>query len=166
MHAANHILLLAGGTGVTGALSIANWWAAKYNGESPKQRCLRLIWSTRGQADWQLQEVEELRRIVQECPNMELVLHDSTKSGRIDPQSALSDFLGPVASQSTSSTLGWEEAKSQKEGTAWTYVSGPEGLMKSAEAACVRQQISLRKAGKTNATGISDLSWYISNFTV
>lgn len=167
MHAANHIFLLVGGTGVTGALSIANWWAGKYDAsEQPAQRSLRLLWSTRGQADWQLQEVEDLRRLAQECPNMELVLHDSTQSGRIDPHTALSDFLGSVPAESTSSTLGWEGAKSQKEGSAWTYVSGPGGMMKSAEAACVQQQIALRRVGKTGARGIRDLSWYISNFNV
>ncbi|EME49618.1 hypothetical protein DOTSEDRAFT_68412 [Dothistroma septosporum NZE10] len=167
MHAANHILLLVGGTGVTAALSVASWWAGKYSdSQPPTQRSLRLIWSTRGQADWQLQEVEELRRTVKECPNMELVLHDSTQAGRVDPQNALDDFLGPVACKSTSPALGCGASKSQKEGTAWTYVSGPEGLMKSAEAACVRQQISLRKASKAKPTGISNLTWYISDFNV
>ncbi|KAK4579800.1 hypothetical protein LTR86_000001 [Recurvomyces mirabilis] len=127
----NHLLLIVGGTGITGAISIANWWADNYGSRTDESRSLRLIWSVRTEDEVHLREIQDLQITMAVFRNMETAIHVSGRQGRLHPGNELSRFLASRAGTHID---------------AWVYVSGPDGLLAAAEAACVEQAKHLRHA--------------------
>ncbi|TKA83918.1 hypothetical protein B0A55_00228 [Friedmanniomyces simplex] len=153
LYAADHILAVVGGTGITGALSIANWWASRFSALPPEARSFRLVWSIRERATGKVQEVQELQALMREAPNMEFSTHVSSTEGRLNADDELRNFLVPK--------------KGSRQGKAWVYVSGPEGLLASVETACVKQGKLLRtEKGATSEGGISALDWYVARWSL
>ncbi|KAK1820890.1 hypothetical protein LTR12_004761 [Friedmanniomyces endolithicus] len=152
---ADHLLLLAGGTGITGALDIANWWAAKFGSVVDHSKSLRLVWSIREEEVERVQEVQDLQITMAVFRNMEFVVHASGKLGRLDPEKQLATFLA--------SRVGTGGG-----GGAWVYVSGPEGLLADAETACVRKAKEMRRgsAGDSAGTMMGKLDWYIARWSL
>jgi len=79
----------------------------------------------------------------------ELYIHDSSQSGRLQPALILDNFIN---------------AQSDSGGSTFVYISGPEGLAASAEAACVQQHRRMRASRQQNDNG--ELSWHNATFTV
>ncbi|KAK3673874.1 hypothetical protein LTR78_006076 [Recurvomyces mirabilis] len=152
----NHLLLIVGGTGITGAISIANWWADNYGSRTDQSRSLRLLWSVRTEDEVHLREIQDLRITMAVFRNMEIAIHVSGHQGRLQPGNELSEFLATRAGPHID---------------AWVYVSGPDGLLAAAEAACVGQAKRLRHGtrsesnGETNTT-IIGFRWYIARWSL
>ncbi|KAK0941801.1 hypothetical protein LTR29_006693 [Friedmanniomyces endolithicus] len=144
-----------GGTGITGALDIANWWAAKHGSVVDHSKSLRLVWSIREEEVERVQEVQDLQITMAVFRNMEFVVHASGKLGRLDPEKQLAAFLGSRGGTSSG-------------GGAWVYVSGPEGLLADAETACVRKAKELRRGSAGDSAGmmVGKLDWYIARWSL
>lgn len=74
---ADHLLLLVGGTGITGALTIANWWAENFGSRTDQSKSLRLAWSVRTEDVARLSEVQDLQIFIAAFRNMEFNIHIS-----------------------------------------------------------------------------------------
>ena len=153
----DHLLLIVGGTGITGAISIANWWADSFGSRRDQSKSLRIVWSVRTEDMAQLQEVQDLQITMAVFQNMEFIIHISSQGSRLDSGSLLSSFLvsriGPCSNG------------------AWVYVSGPDGLLIAAETACVKEAKRLRHANRhvnrdNASTAVTMLSWYIARWSL
>ncbi|TKA55282.1 hypothetical protein B0A49_12684, partial [Cryomyces minteri] len=153
MYTANHTLLLVGGTGITGALTIANWWAKEHGSRADQSKSLHLIWTVRTQEMTSVDEVQDLQTIMAAFRNMEFVVHVSSELGRLQPASQLSSFLA--------SRVGSCGAR------ALVYVSGPDGLIQGTETACVEYRRGLRRA-KDDKTGlaVTELDCYVARWSL
>ena len=150
MYTADHVLLIAGGTGITGALSIANWWAAIYGSTESMSKSLRLIWTIRVPNTVLVREVQELQALMAATSNMHFGVHVSSHAGHLDPERQLNDFL----------------RGDTQNGRAWVYASGPEGLLASVEAACVKQGTRPdRTMGEVGSTAVTELDWYMARWS-
>ena len=151
---ANHLLLIVGGTGITGAMAISNWWADNYGSRTDQTRSLRLVWSIRSEEMARLREVEDLQIIMAAHRNMEFVVHISGQEGRLEPEKELAGFMALRDGMPGSS--------------AWVYVSGPSGLLTDAETACVQEATRLRRASHDGSAGtcVTTLEWYIARWSL
>ena len=147
LYTADHILLIVDGTGITGALSIADWWAFHYGSELPAQKSLRPIWTVRNRRCADLQEISRLRALVDASSNMDFRIHVSEESGRLGCDAELAHFLS---------------LSEERVGRAWVYASGPESMVTSVETACIVQAILM---GRMTATNVSALTWYAAKWT-
>lgn len=143
-YSADHIVCIVGGTGLTGAYSLALWWLDHRPKDDKAQ--FTLIWTVRNRDTARLREWDELEERVRQFGNgMQLHLHLSSESGRIDAAGALRSAF--TRSNEKGGING------QK---AWIYVSGPAGFLDSAEDACVLLASELRKARKARRdTGLT-----------
>lgn len=154
---ANHIVCIVGGTGLTGAYSLALWWL-EHRQRDPRAR-FTLIWTVRHRDTAQLlewQELEERARTIGTC--VELNLHVSSEQGRMVAMEALRSAFGRS-----------DEKASICEEKAWIYVSGPAGLLDDTEDACVALQSETRRARKAQRdTGltVNHLDHYIARWEV
>lgn len=145
MYDADHIIIMAGGTGVTGALSIGKWWATESN-VSAANKSFSLIWTIRERSMARLAEWEELHSVAEGNANMALSIRVSSEDGRFSPDVELGNFIASRRCQ---------------EKRIWVYISGPDGLMESAEMACIKYRTVLRSL----ETGRSDLHWYAAKYS-
>ena len=153
MYHADHILLLVGGTGITGAMTIAKWWAENFGARIDKFKSLRLIWSVHTEDIARLTEVQELRICMAAFGNMEFNIHVSSQLGRLDSDKQLGEFLASRVGPSSNG--------------AWVYASGPSGLLMSAETACVKEAKRQRQAYNDSAnTAITKFEWYIAQWSL
>jgi ferric-chelate reductase len=146
----SHVLAIVGGTGTTGALSLADLWTSQQRTTSQTQQCLKIVWSIR---DIKMADLAEIRALQERFSSLkqsaELQIHVSSQSGRLQPGRSLDDFV---------------EAQPDSAGSTFVYISGPEGLATSAEAACVRRQ--RRTCARLRENGNGELSWHNATFTV
>ncbi|QIX01961.1 hypothetical protein AMS68_007478 [Peltaster fructicola] len=138
LYTADHIIVLAAGTGVTGALSLARWWAIR--NRSAPHGSLRIVWSVRDVDMAELQEVQYVQAYADEFANMEFIIHDSSTKGRINMHQEMGSAL-----QAGSRT--------------WVYISGPETFSADAEAACWERKTKL-------GHGQDSLAWYTASYAV
>jgi ferredoxin-NADP reductase len=132
------VIAIVGGTGITGALSLANWWISRqYPTTTPSKPRLKIVWSVR---DIKMADIAEIHAFRERLQTLEqtadLQIHVSSQLGRLLPESVLDDL----------------------------YISGPEGLATSAEDACVRQKRLLRASRQPNRR--KEISWHNATFTV
>ena len=135
-------MAIAGGTGITGALSIADWRLQRHGSDASK--LLHLIWSVRSRDIADLDEVGVLQKRVAHLPNVQVQVHVSSEDGRLDMESALASFLECVHGASKD--------------RAWVYASGPKGMVSGVEGACIKQQRKLRR--RTPAS----LHWHLTHY--
>ena len=153
--AADRIVCLVGGTGLTGAYSMALWWLNTRSAE-PNAR-FSMIWAVRHRdtallREWQ--NLEERARTVRPG-KVNLRVHVSSEEGRIDVGEALRQEV-------FASAAGAELHEGEKQTSptalcqsAWIYVSGPEGLLRQAEDTCVELEQEVR-ASRRKGTKAGD----------
>ena len=93
-----------------------------------------------------------MQELIDGMPNAHFHIHVSSECGRLDPRDELGSFLG--------------QHEARREGRVWVYVSGPEGLLASAETACVEQQRVLRSGKDRRTDVITELDWHVARYSV
>ena len=153
---ADHIICVVGGTGITGAISLATWWL---NSRSYHDNAhFTLIWTVREHDTAMLQEWSDLESRCQELRNINLQVHVSSESGRLDVHQTLRKL-----------TADERKGESTISRRAWVYVSGPAGLLNQAEDACVDIAADLRRSKKSSTEskhGATALDYYIARWEV
>lgn len=155
---ASKIICIVGGTGISGAYSLALWWLKHRFRDAGAD--FRLVWTTRYSSTTNIREFTELEETVASVPNMSLRVHVSSESGRLDPEKYLRDMLSTGSRGTTLPHIG------QK---AWVYVSGPESLLSSTEMACLEMRKKIRTGRRrqdSQAWLVADLEWYSAKWEV
>ena len=136
-----------GGTGITGALSLADWWLSQQSTTLEAQQRFKIVWSVR---DVKMSDLEDIRVLQDRIQRVEhtagIQIHVSSQSGRLQPGLVVDNFI---------------EAQNTSAGSTFVYISGPEGLAAGAEEACVRQKRRLRQQNATK-----EIAWHNATFTV
>ena len=190
VHLARRVLCLVGGTGITGALSLAQTWLRHRGGERSAR--FRLVWTVRTAETARVAEVEALQaQINANAVSMEIVVHVSRTLGRVDPVACLASFFeptellapvrGPMTQQKPCDEVarGMDEKDGKalvqrpepSEATGWVYCSGPSGLLDATDGACLdlsrRLRASRGASGAPPRTGtVSKLDWYCAKWEV
>ncbi|KAH6687783.1 hypothetical protein F5X68DRAFT_168680 [Plectosphaerella plurivora] len=151
---ASHLICIVGGTGITGAYSLARWWLSAAS-TAPR---FTLIWTVRHREMAVVREWQELEETAQSLPNMQVTAHISSEHGRLDTLQTLQQALGPSP---------WMDGRT--EGDAWVYSSGPATLLSATEGACVKARKDIRASRRgrgTAAWAVRDISWYMARWEV
>jgi ferredoxin-NADP reductase len=144
------VLAIVGGTGITGALSLGNWWISQQSTTPLTKQRLKVVWSVRDIKMADIAEVHAFQeRLLTLDRTADLEIHVSSQSGRLLPGSVLDNFI---------------EAQPDSADSTFVYISGPEGLAAGAETACIRQQKQLRASSYHNRR--KEISWHNATFTV
>ena len=140
---ARSIICLVGGTGVTGALSLANWFLTHRMQDS--QGVCTVIWTVRDASATLLSEWQALLACSSQTNGrLRLRTHISSELGRLNISEAIRAELA---------------ANGQGEhGAAWIYISGPAGLLKAAEDVCCDLEAELRAARKMGGLSVYNVS--------
>ncbi|KAJ4211459.1 hypothetical protein NW759_012371 [Fusarium solani] len=155
---ASHIICVVGGTGVTGAYSLVTWWL-RFRAQDTNNR-FTLVWALRHRQQANVNEWLHLQEIAASVPNLKLITHISSADGRMDPGKLIRQSLALDRISSASPADG-EQAK---DATAWIYSSGPDGLIRATEAACVKIRHETREMrGKSH---IKEIDWYMAKWEV
>ncbi|CAG7561206.1 unnamed protein product [Fusarium equiseti] len=143
---ASHIVCIVGGSGITGALSLAHWWLET----RPAKTRFDLIWTARHRETTRLAEWQNLEQVAKTASGFTVTAHVSSESGRLDAGQALRQAL----------------SGRRTGGSGWVYSSGPPALLSATEQACIEFQKEHR--GKDNEKGwtVQDLSWYMARWEV
>ncbi|KAK5731322.1 hypothetical protein LTR15_001261 [Elasticomyces elasticus] len=147
IYISDHFLLVAGGSGITGALSIANWWASNHSADRTRVKTLRLVWTVRSAEVARVDEFQQLQAIMDTREDMAYVVHDSSKGGRLSCEDEV-------------------DRAAACPGKTWVYASGPAGLLADVEKACHVRSGGLRTVlvGGVVETK-SELSWYVARWS-
>ncbi|KAH7144769.1 hypothetical protein DER46DRAFT_630229 [Fusarium sp. MPI-SDFR-AT-0072] len=145
---ASHILCVVGGTGVTGALSLARWWldAGSVNGR------FTLIWTLRTREPLEIKEWTDLTDMATTNSSLEIRSHISSENGRLDTALILREAFKVHNAMAADAS-----------GDGWVYSAGPNALIKATERSCIEVRKDLmrsRKSGDQGAWALKDLSWY------
>ncbi|ENH70280.1 hypothetical protein FOC1_g10012187 [Fusarium oxysporum f. sp. cubense race 1] len=145
---ASHILCVVGGTGVTGALSLARWWldAGSVNGR------FTLIWTLRTRESLEMKEWTDLTDIATNNSSLEIRSHISSENGRLDTALILREAFRVDNVMAANAR-----------GDGWVYSAGPDALIKATERSCIGVRKDLmrsRKSGDQGTWALKDLSWY------
>ncbi|KAF5554241.1 hypothetical protein FMEXI_2062 [Fusarium mexicanum] len=146
---ASHILCIVGGTGVTGALSLARWWL---DAGSVNSR-FTLIWTVRTREPLEIKEWTDLMNIAATNGSLEIRSHISSEIGRLDTALILREAF------KVHNALAADGC-----GDGWVYSAGPDALVKATERSCIEVRKDLkrsRKSGDRRAWALKDFSWYI-----
>ncbi|KAM0340360.1 hypothetical protein ACHAPU_010496 [Fusarium lateritium] len=151
---ASHIVCIVGGSGLTGALSLAHWWLEMHR---PNSR-FDLIWSVRQRESTRLAEWQYLEGRAKTVSGLVVRAHISSESGRLDAGQALRlavstrDSVAPAA-----------------QGQAWVYSSGPPALLSATQKSCVTMQKEIRggtREGYEKGWTVQDLTWHMARWEV
>ncbi|PSN61796.1 hypothetical protein BS50DRAFT_503626 [Corynespora cassiicola Philippines] len=151
----SRIICIVGGTGITGAHSLALWWLEMR--ASNDHSHFTLIWTIRHGEATAIDEWVQLKQIASFTPRLKLVAHVSSETGRLDPEAHLRQSLGfDQVTETTTITSGQE--------TAWVYGSGPDGLLHTTDSACAKIWRNIRKGSDTS--NVKELNWYMAKWEV
>lgn len=153
---ASHIVCLVGGTGLTGAYSLALWWQA-HRASNPKMR-FTLIWTIRHRETAEFREWQELEDSFRGLANARLKTHVSSEEGRLD---VLKSLKAEFAFDDST------EPQADRKG--WVYISGPAGLLSKAEDACFdieRQSKLAEKSKSASGLALGRLDYYVARWEV
>ena len=153
---ADRIVCVVGGTGLTGAYSLALWWLESRTRDSGAH--FTLIWTVRHRETARLEEWQELEERARRAGNMTVKIHVSSEEGRLDAMKLLTEEF--------TASGGREKRLSEK---AWIYVSGPAGLLSKVEDACVDVERGLKLAEKTKSESgftITEMDHYVARWEV
>ena len=173
------VFCLVGGTGITGAISLAHAWMQRRGHEHGAR--FRIVWTVRERAAADLADITELRaQMGARARNMEFIVHVSSEAGRIDATGCLQKFMEPATLLELANEMGThaagEDAILEKgveggagrttgvrpEGTDWIYCSGPVGLLDVTDAACLKFQHQVGSRSR----GVRSLGWYCAKWEV
>ncbi|POS76834.1 hypothetical protein DHEL01_v204765 [Diaporthe helianthi] len=152
------VICIVGGTGLTGAYSLALWWLRNRSQDS--QADFQLVWTVRYENTANVSEWRELRDMVSSVRNMAVRIHISSESGRIDTEGQLRKIL-MASSRGT--------ALPDRRRKAWVYISGPDSLLSSTEVACLAMRRKVRACSKQQGPQswvVADLEWYSAKWEV
>ena len=152
--AADKIVCIVGGTGVTGALSLADWFLTHRMQDS--KASFAVIWTIRNASMALLSEWQRLLAHSSEANGkLRLRTHVSLEYGRLNVDEALRTELA----------AGGEPGR----GAAWIYISGPAGFLTAAEDACCDVEAELRVAKKGSSTSgfaVDSMAHYAAKWEV
>ncbi|KAL2678727.1 hypothetical protein Neosp_009478 [[Neocosmospora] mangrovei] len=151
---ASHIICVVGGTGVTGAYSLVTWWL-RFRAQDPSSK-FTLIWALRHREQANVNEWLQLEERAASVPNLILITHISSADGRMDPARLIRQSL---TLDSTSA-----DRRQTKEVTAWVYSSGPDGLIRATEAACVKLRHEIKETG--GKSHVKEIDWHMAKWEV
>ncbi|GAB7346183.1 hypothetical protein MBLNU457_4924t1 [Dothideomycetes sp. NU457] len=144
------VLCVIGGTGISGALSLANTYIAlKMSGKPCLTQRFSILWSLRDTEDADLVDVSNMLALAAKA-EIDVVLEKhitGTGRSRLDFTTALPQRL--AGEEST-----------------WVYFSGPDGLMNAAEQACIDFKSARRRADKAAKISSPRLDWYCAKWDV
>ncbi|KAF5591942.1 ferric reductase [Fusarium pseudoanthophilum] len=146
---ASHILCIVGGTGVTGALSLARWWLDA----RPANSRFALIWTVRTRDSLEITEWTDPVDVATTNRSLEIRSHISSENGRLDTALILRDAFEAH-----------NVMAADARGDGWVYGAGPDALVKVTEQSCIEVRKDLkrsRKSGHQGTCALKDLSWYI-----
>ncbi|KAG8626122.1 hypothetical protein KVT40_006523 [Elsinoe batatas] len=157
----SHVVCVVGGTGITGALSLAERFIElgrtdRLGSDGNSAGCvtsrMTVTWTLKEAEDADLTDVKDLLRLAQEVGLSLTIRKHLTGPGkqRLDIKSSIEDFLHVSHGEKDSS----DDTMST-----WVYLSGPVKLMEAGETAC----IGLKKA---RADGADSLEWYCARWDV
>lgn len=155
---ASNVICIVGGTGLTGAYSLALWWLRHRSQEAGAQ--FQLVWTVRYHDTTNIREWRELEDMTASTPQVSLQVHVSSESRRIDTER----YLRAMLMTGSGSSIVPEMRRK-----AWVYVSGPEGLLSSTEVACLAVRRNIRDARKqknSQTWPVTDLDWYSAKWEV
>ena len=151
---ADRIVCVVGGTGVTGALSLAEWFVAyrMYNSRAT----FTIIWSVRNASMAAVSEWQTLvGRSAEMSGPLRLRLHVSSEYGRLNVDEAIrAELAGSNEGEGTS---------------AWLYISGPTGLLRAAEDTCCDIEVEMRAAknrGESSVVAVDKFSYQVAKWDV
>lgn len=151
---AHSILCIVGGTGITGALSLAERFVRiKTSPDSSEYTCqnLNVVWSIRNTEDAPLTDIASLQaKAVEAGVDLPFRRH-VTGSGR-----ARMDFDKVISEWVVQTGVVVDGKKGG--GKLWVYFSGPQGFMNTGEASCVALRNELQLGGT--------LEWYSAKWEV
>ncbi|KAF4950144.1 hypothetical protein FSARC_13287 [Fusarium sarcochroum] len=150
---ASQIICIVGGSGLTGALSLAYWWLET----QPANSRFNLLWTVRRRETTRLSEWQKLEEVAKTVPGLVLSTHISSERGRLDTGQALRHILSGQGADMT------------EQGRGWVYSGGPATLLSATERSCVEIQKDMRRRTKEkNEKGwtVEDLSWYLARWEV
>ncbi|KAF4459449.1 ferric reductase [Fusarium albosuccineum] len=155
---ASHIICIVGGTGITGAYSLVMGWL-KIRAATGNSK-FTLVWTMKQREMANLREWTELEAIAASTPNLTLYTHISSESGRLNP---LTQILQALDLNDVGATVA-NDSSTAKE-AAWIYSSGPDGLLRATETACIeaRRQVREIVKGRSRAS-VKDVNWYIATW--
>ncbi|KAI1340443.1 hypothetical protein F5Y15DRAFT_39706 [Xylariaceae sp. FL0016] len=176
LQTASTIICIVGGTGITGALSLAHWYLSR---QPPSISHFHLVWTVRSAPAAELREWHDLQAHAQAQgvnTNLHLHLHVSSSAGRLSPGATLHDILRADVTSSTARSAGPSPCQTSdpRRHSAWVYVSGPRGLLSAAESACLEVRRELRAASrerrdsstKTTPWSVETLEWHVAKWEV
>ncbi|PVH95315.1 hypothetical protein DM02DRAFT_720835 [Periconia macrospinosa] len=150
---ASHIVCIVGGTGVTGACSLVHWWL----GNGSPDSLMTVIWAIRERKMADVREWHDLWSASRSIDTLSLTLHVSSENGRLEAYPALQHELRR------------SNTRPAETNRAWVYASGPDGLLRAAEKACVKVQQDLQRAERERMRSlwsVSKISWYMAKWEV
>lgn len=158
---ASDIFCVVGGSGFTGACSLAFWWL-KARSMEPDTR-FTFLWTMRNAEMANVKEWHELEDIARSTPNLTLATHVSSENGRLDPSVYIGGCLG--LGQETAGLPG--TGVGQRAGLrTWVYSSGPESLVRATEDACVQARREIKSLAKGGNSPGQSLDWYMAKWEV
>ncbi|KAF4823391.1 putative ferric reduction oxidase 1 [Colletotrichum siamense] len=156
---ASHIICIVGGTGITGAHSLALWWLKARSTAGDTK--FSLVWTIRERESVHVQEWFDLVKAAESQTNMTVSAHVSAEVGRLDPQEFIHQSLG------LGMATDGREKGTVSTGTAWVYSSGPGGLLQATQKACQATDKDIRRLVRDQApVSVKGISWYIAKWEV
>lgn len=146
--AASKVICIVGGTGLTGAYSLALWWLKHRSQDAQAE--FHLVWTVRFNDTTNIQEWRDLEGMVASVPNMTIRVHVSSEFGRIDTEEHLGDILSTGSTDTTVPDIRHK---------AWVYISGPESLLSSTETGC----LAIRRKIRNNSRQQGSQSWLVAD---
>ncbi|RSL81912.1 hypothetical protein BHE90_006622 [Fusarium euwallaceae] len=157
---ASHIICVVGGTGVTGAYSLVTWWL-RFRAQDTNTR-FTLIWALRHSEQANVKEWLHLEETAALVPNLRLITNISSVDGRMDPGQLIRQSLALDNSPDAGSAH--SDGRQNQDASAWVYSSGPDGLIRATEAACVKVRREIRESG--GKSGVKEIDWYMAKWEV
>ncbi|KAI9147991.1 Heterokaryon incompatibility protein [Paramyrothecium foliicola] len=151
---ASHVVCIVGGTGITGACSLAHWWLDTCSDNTR----FTLVWTVRNRDSAKVREWAELEERAKSNGSLSLFSHVSSETGRLEPMSVLRQAL--------CFDHGIDIARQEY---GWVYSSGPDSLLNSTQRACVEVHKDIRKSikgGTAERWTVQRLSWDIRLVTI
>jgi ferric-chelate reductase len=152
---ASHIICIVGGTGITGAYSLAIWWLKMRAHNS--NTGFTLVWTIRHRDMTDFKEWLHLEGIAASTPNLSIVTHVSSVEGRLKPGKQIRQSLGLGSPLPANLPVLGEQVTGV--GSAWVYSSGPDGLLHATETACVEIRREIKASKGTN-----EIDWYMAKW--
>lgn len=159
---ASHIICIVGGTGITGAHSLAVWWIKSRATLDDSK--FTLVWTVRHEDMANLREWRELMDMSLSISRLRLITHVSSQSGRVNPAAQIKQALELRRGSEGGRT---EKRTPNSRRAAWVYSSGPESLIRCTEKGCIEAQEEIRGTRRRGGSAsVDEIDWYMAKWEV